>query len=69
MLERRSRRWVNCKEYLGVRFGCKVSEKFNDDIGIIGVKTSFLLWSSKLLYYSVSTSPFDYTLYHETEEI
>jgi len=36
---------------------------------IIGVKTSFLLRSCQLLYYSVSTSPFGHTWYDETEEI
>jgi hypothetical protein len=61
VLERRRRRWVNCKEHLRVSFGYKVSEYFNGDIGAIGVKTSFILWSCQLIYYSVSTSPFDYT--------
>ena len=32
---------MNCKEYVRVRVECKVSEKFNGAIGIIGVKLHF----------------------------
>jgi hypothetical protein len=51
MLERRSSRWVNCKEYLRVRFGCKILEYFNGNIGIVGEKLYF--YYGKVSYFII----------------